>query len=114
MKSMFFNCYSLTSLNISHFNTENAIDLSYMFYNCTSLTTIENNFKTPQLQDIRFMFTNCEHLKELYLPTFDTKNCKKFTDAFNGCYNLTLKIDGRYFNLRRICPNYVEIIDISD
>ena len=34
---MFFNCYSLTSLNLSNFNTQNVTDMSYMFYNCNSL-----------------------------------------------------------------------------
>ena len=69
---------------------------------------------TNNLEDIRYMFTNCTNLKELYLPVFNTKTCKKFTEAFDGCYSLILKIDGAYFNLRRICPNYIIIIDITD
>ena len=37
MKSMFENCGKLTSLNLSHFDTHNVNDMSYAFYNCSSL-----------------------------------------------------------------------------
>ena len=60
------------------------------------------------------MFYNCTNLGELFLPVFNTKMCQKYSEAFNGCYNLILKINGAFFNLRRYCPNYVKIIDITD
>ena len=31
MRSMFYNCFSLTSLNLSNFNTNNVKDMSDMF-----------------------------------------------------------------------------------
>ena len=37
MRSMFYNCNSLTSLDLSNFNTQNVTDMSYMFSNCNSL-----------------------------------------------------------------------------
>ena len=114
MKSMFSNCQSLTSLSISHLNTENVIDMSYMFYNCTSLENLDVNFNTPNLQDIRFMLTDCNSLAELYVPKFNSKNSRKFTDVFNGCYNLKLYIDGSFFNIRSISPNYIDITDVTD
>ena len=30
---MFYNCSKLTSLNLSNFNTNNIINMSYIFYN---------------------------------------------------------------------------------
>ena len=37
MSSMFLDCKSLTNLNLSNFNTQNVIDITWMFDNCKSL-----------------------------------------------------------------------------
>ena len=34
---MFEDCWSLTSLDLSNFNVENAYDINYMFYSCYEL-----------------------------------------------------------------------------
>ena len=45
MQEMFINCSSLTSLNVSNFNTNNVKDMHYMFYNCSTLTSLNlSNF----------------------------------------------------------------------
>ena len=44
---MFFDCNSLTSLNLSNFNTQNVTDMNYMLSNCNSLTSLNlSNFNT--------------------------------------------------------------------
>ena len=40
MYYMFYNCYSLQTLDLSSFNTAAVTTMSYMFYNCTSLRGI--------------------------------------------------------------------------
>ena len=40
MSDMFFECSSLTSLNLFNFNTNNIEDLYGMFYGCSSLTSL--------------------------------------------------------------------------
>ena len=35
---MFYNCDSITSLDFTNFNTENIIDMRYMFCNCNKLS----------------------------------------------------------------------------
>ena len=40
MYSMFYNCSSLTSLDVTHFNTANVTNMSFMFASCGALTTI--------------------------------------------------------------------------
>ena len=40
MYSMFYNCSSLTSLDVTHFNTAKVTDMSFMFASCGALTTI--------------------------------------------------------------------------
>ena len=37
MGSMFFGCSSLTNINLSNFNTNNATDMGCMFYGCRAL-----------------------------------------------------------------------------
>ena len=57
MSSMFFNCYSLTSLNLSNFNTNNVKNMSYMFYNCSSLISLNlSNFNTNNVKNMKYMF----------------------------------------------------------
>ena len=46
-KNMFYDCSSLTSLNLSNFNTNNVTDMSGMFYECSSLASLNLfNFNT--------------------------------------------------------------------
>ena len=65
MRYMFYNCSSLTSLDVTHFNTATVTDMGYMFYNCSSLTTIyaSSKFVTPQVSSSLNMFYNCKKLK---------------------------------------------------
>ena len=39
MNSLFSGCNQLTSIDISHFNTENVQDMQFMFNNCSQLTS---------------------------------------------------------------------------
>ena len=41
MANMFQNCSSLTTLDLSNFDTSNVIVMNNMFQNCSSLTTID-------------------------------------------------------------------------
>ena len=37
MRNMFYGCYSLISLDLSNFNTQNVTNMNLMFYFCDSL-----------------------------------------------------------------------------
>ena len=43
MSSMFFECSSLTKLDLSKFDTKNVTNISDMFYNCSFLQTVTFN-----------------------------------------------------------------------
>ena len=50
------NCSSLTSLNLSNFNTNNVKDMWGMFCNCSSLIFLNSsNFYTNNIKDMRDM-----------------------------------------------------------
>ena len=51
MSEIFRNCSSLTSLNLSNFNTNNVNNMSEMLYNCSSLTSLNlSNFNTNKVK----------------------------------------------------------------
>ena len=57
---MFFECSSLTNINLSNFNTNNVTNMSYMFYGCSSLKEINlSNFNTNNVTNMHGMFYNC-------------------------------------------------------
>jgi uncharacterized repeat protein (TIGR02543 family) len=72
MESMFENCKSLTSLNLSGFHTGQVTSMFSMFGNCSSLTTLNlKNFDTSNVMTITSMFAGCESLESLDLSNFN-------------------------------------------
>ena len=58
MSFMFCGCSSLTSLNLSNFNTNNVNNMSAMFHNCSSLTSLNlSNFNTNNVTNMSYMFS---------------------------------------------------------
>ena len=90
MSHMFYNCYSLTSLDLSNFNTNNVEDMSHMFYKCSSLTSLDlSYFKTDNVKDMSWMFTFCFSLTSLNLSNFNTNNANNMIHMFSYCSSLT-------------------------
>ena len=51
MSYMFYGCSSLTSLNLSNFNTNNVNNMNHMFSYCSSLTSL-NLSNTHNVKDM--------------------------------------------------------------
>lgn len=95
MQSMFSLCTSLTSLDLSSFNTEYIIGsalgfgMSGMFYGCKNLTSLDlSNFYTSKIKDMSQMFIYCEHLTSLDLSTWNTSNVVLMSQIFDTCSRL--------------------------
>lgn len=115
MQYMFYNCRSLTDIDLSEFKTQKAEAMNKMFEGCTGLTSLDlSNLETPQGWDMSCMFYRCSNLKEikfsskfetknvigmecmfaetavtsLDLSSFDTSNVKNMSSMFAGCKNL--------------------------
>ena len=56
MDEMFKNCISLTSLNLSNFNTKKINNMNYMFYNCSNLEYINLINLNPQTNSLNDIF----------------------------------------------------------
>ena len=60
---MFSNCYYLTSIDISSFNTSHVATMAYMFSCCSRLNLIDvSNFDTSQVATMSYMFSGCTRL----------------------------------------------------
>jgi len=93
MNNMFAICESLTNLNLSNFNTQNVTDMSNMFAFCNSLTNLNlSNFNTQNVTDMSYMFSGCNSLTNLNLSNFNTQNVTNMSYMFSGCESLTLNL----------------------
>lgn len=90
MSSMFYNCESLTSLDLSNFDTSNVTDMSGMFNWCESLNSLDvSNIDTLKVTDMRDMFRECKSLTSLDLSSFDTSSVTDVGYMFFNCKSLT-------------------------
>ena len=86
MQSVFNNCSSLTSLNVSNFNTSQVTTMNSMFYNCSSLISLDlSSFNTSQVSNMLTMFHDCTKLTSLDLSNFDTSNVINIDNMFFHC-----------------------------
>ena len=56
LENMFSNCYNITEINFSDFNTSQVINMVSMFEGCSSLISLDlSNFDTSQVRDSIFV-----------------------------------------------------------
>ena len=91
MEKMFYNCNSLTSLDISNFKSNYLYNVKNMFELCTSLKTIDLSFlnKGRGIMFFTGMFKNCTSLEKITVPMFDSFFLYYTDEMFYGCTNLT-------------------------
>jgi len=99
---IFSRCDSLTSIDLSHFNTENIIHMNSLFSGCKSLTNIDlSNFDTKNVKNFSNLFQGCESLKSLNLSNFNTQNVINMNAMLAGCSSLT-SLDLSNFNTQNV------------
>ena len=102
MEDMFFDCRSLTSLDVTGFNTANVTSMNGMFSGCSFLTSLDvTGFDTQKVTDMRYMFNNCPSLTSLDVSRFNTQNVTDMGHMFNNCPSLT-SIDVSHFNTQNV------------
>ena len=84
MSKMFYNCYNLSSLNLSQFNTGNVENMNEMFYNCQNLKSLDlSAFNTAKVNNMYRMFYYCI-VKTIDLSSFNTANVENMNEMFAG------------------------------
>ncbi len=105
MNCMFQNCSSLTSLDLSSFNTINVINMSGMInigYPGLALTSLNlSNFNTANVTNMKMMFDSCSSITSLDLSSFNTTNVTTMSGMFSGCSSLT-SLDLSCFNTAKV------------
>lgn len=106
MNSMFISCSSLTSLDVSHFNTSNVTDMYQLFSNCGSLKTLDlSGWNTENVTTLEYMFAFCISLTSLDLSHFDTSSVTNMGGMFWNCNKLT-SLDVSGFNTSNVTDMY--------
>ena len=102
MNSMFFNCSSLTSLDVTHFNTAKVTNMNSMFSSCSSLTSLDvTHFNTEKVTDMGNMFSSCSSLTSLDVTHFNTEKVTDMYSMFSSCSSLT-SLDVTHFNTANV------------
>ena len=102
MMSMFSNCSSLTSLDVTHFNTANVTNMGHMFSSCSSLTSLDvTHFNTAKVTNMGSMFYSCSSLASLDVTHFNTANVTNMSHMFSSCSSLT-SLDVAHFNTAKV------------
>lgn len=88
--NMFYGCRSLTSLDLSNWNTIKLQKSKYMFEYCVSLTTLNvSNWRFDNIIEMSNMFSSCGSLKSIDLSTWSINNPVSLNGLFSNCNNLT-------------------------
>ena len=80
----FSNCYNLSSLNLSQFNTGNVEKMNEMFYYCRGLNSLDlSAFNTAKVNNMYRMFYYC-FVRTIDLSSFNTANVENMDEMFAG------------------------------
>ena len=89
MQSMFEGCSSLTTLDVSKWNTSSVTSMASMFDGCSSLTTLDvSDWDTSKVTKMYYMFYGCSSLAKLILCSFDTNKVTGMEKMFQNTSNL--------------------------
>lgn len=87
--STFNGCSSLTSIDISSWDTKNVISMKNTFKGCSGLISISiYGIDTSNVTDMTGLFTGCSSITKIDLSTIDTSNVTLFSSMFQDCSNL--------------------------
>lgn len=90
MRSTFYNCSGLTSIDLSHFNTAKVTNMAYTFAGCTSLTSLDlSKLNTESLTSLDHTFAGDNNLTELKLDGVNTSKVTMMTYLFSGLSKIT-------------------------
>ena len=96
--SIFYNCSSLSELDLSSFDTSKVTNMSFAFYGCTNLTSLNLlSFDTSEVIDMECLFYGLHSLENLNVNNFDTSKVIDMSYMFYECLNIT-SLDLSYFN----------------
>ena len=102
MYAMFKDCNKLSSLDLSGWDTSKVTNMSYMFHLCSILTSLDvSHFNTSKVTNMGYMFSDCDKLSSLDLSGWDTSNVTNMNNMFSYCDKLS-SLDVSHFNTSKV------------
>ncbi len=90
LSSMFENCGSLQSLDVSKFDTSKCKYFDLMFKSCSSLSTLDvSNWDTSEAVSFAYMFSYLSHVSTLAVDNWNTSNVTSISGTFSRCESIT-------------------------
>ena len=92
MTSMFRNCSSLASIDLSGLETDSLTNISSMFFGCFALEGSDSvdfaEFDTSGVKDASYLFAYCSGLHAFDLSAIDLSACENMEGMFLSCIKL--------------------------
>ena len=90
MSYMFNDCSSLTSIDVSGFNTAKVENMSQMFNGCSGITSLDlSGWDTGNVEYMYAMFNGCNKLRTIFAgPAWSIEKLKNLGQAFLQCTSL--------------------------
>ena len=119
-KCMFYGLGNMTQIDgLENLNTENVTDMSSMFQDCSSLKSLDvSTFKTENVTNMLNMFCQCDNLEQITgLNAFNTANVEYMDGMFAHDLKLTM-LDVSSFDVSKVmtmdmmfynCPQLMSI-----
>ncbi len=125
MNSMFQECRSLTSLDMSSFDLGKCTTVGYLCANDVALKSVVAPHNTGNIQNFSAMFSCCYALAELDVSGFDTSSATQMGDMFRGVkveeFDLrgwdTSKVTGMawmFYNCSKLKRLLLGVLDLSN
>ena len=90
MGSMFYNTSSLASLDVSNWDTSSVANMNGMFFSTSSLTSLNiSNWDTSSVTNMSSMFSYASSLTSLNISNWDTSSVTNMSSMFFGASSLT-------------------------
>ena len=94
MATMFYNCSSLTSIQL---DTSNVLSISHMFYNCFKLATIDiTHMNIKDSIYTKNFARGCYSLTKLIIRNMDTIPQLDVNNPLYDCYHFKGTVDANY------------------
>ena len=86
----FFDCISLTTLDVSGWDVSSVTNFRYAFRGCSSLMTLNvSGWDVSSVTTFQQAFAGCSSLTTLNVSSWDVSSVTIFQQAFQGCSSLT-------------------------
>lgn len=101
----------MISVDVSGWDTSNAVDIGNLFYACSSLTAIDvSNFVTSKATGMGSLFRDCTNLTSIDVTMLDTSNVTDMGGMFAGCTKLE-SLDLTNFDFSKVETMYIMFQD---